>query len=122
MNTNQKSIAVLSSPFLFGISQVGASMAALASYPARKLSGSQAIRLASYPARSFSPAVLANAPLLKLSRDGQRSTVREDKYCRDTRAFGDSDCGAVISPSRINRASRRAADKFLRRNPTIKVA
>lgn len=106
MNTNQKSIAVLSSPFLFGISQVGASMAALASYPAR----------------SFSPAVLANAPLLKLSRDGQRSTVREDKYCRDTRAFGDSDCGAVISPSRINRASRRAADKFLRRNPTIKVA
>lgn len=87
MNTNQKSIAVLSSPYLFAISQVGAAFAALASYPAR----------------NFVPAVLANAPLLELSRDGLHSKRRADK--------GRRFCTILVPSNRINRAARRRMAK-----------
>lgn len=106
MNTNQKSLAVLSSPYLFGISQVGATFAALASYPTKDK-------------------WYLNPLSIALSRAEQRSCLREDKYTRHTgrnvREFGDDYCGAAIPANRTNRKDRRAAEKFARRNPTIKV-
>ena len=110
MNSNQKSLAVLSSPYLFGISQVGAAFAALARYPVR----------------NFFPAILASGRHVVSGSAGQRSCLREDKYTRHTgrnvREFGDDYCGAVIPANRTNRKDRRAPAKFARRNPTIKAS
>lgn len=93
MNTNQKSIAVLSSPFLFDISQVGAAFAALASYPSKAFAG------------------IAKESLL---RDGDASYKQERK--------GGFRCADVIPANRTNRKDRRAAAKFARRNPTTKAS
>ncbi len=96
MNTNQKSLAVLASPYLFGISQVGREMAALASYPIRTSLGTLVKQ---------NKDVEHNPP----AGDGQRSTVREDKYCRPNRAYGQNYCGDRIPASRVNRKDRRAS-------------
>lgn len=84
MNINQKSLAVLSSPYLFGVSQVGAAFAALVSYP----KGQPRVYSLTYP----------------LSRDGLHSKRRPTK--------GKGFCSSVIPHNRINRAERRSLAKL----------
>lgn len=102
MNTNQKSIAVLSSPYLFGISQVGRKMAVLARH--RYSTVRTALSTLAIQRKD-----LAGQPI---PGDGQRSTHRcHHGFCSD-----------VIPANRTNRKDRRAATKFARRNPTIKAS
>ncbi len=87
MNINQKSLAVLASPYLFGVSRVGAAFAALASYPARSHS-----------------ATLSGIAKPSLLRDGDASYKQERK--------GGFRCADVIPANRVNRAGRRASAKL----------
>lgn len=91
--TNFKNF-VPASAYIAGIAAVAAGLAALASYPRQ-------VRMWSF----------GQGPGIR-TRDGARSTVREDKYMRDSRGFGDNYCGARIPANRINRTKRRALAKL----------
>lgn len=111
MTINQKSLAVLSSPYLFAISQVGAALATFA----RRRYGTVRTSLSTLAKQNKDTE--HNPP----SSDGYRSTIREDKYFR-ARSYGDDYCGDTIPVNSVSRKGRRAAAKFARRNPTIKVS
>ena len=99
MNINQKSLAVLSSPYLFGISQVGVVFAALA--PVRKFADNNAQVYAVDQLLSKEPP----------DGDGLFSRRRPNK--------GNGHCAIAIPFNRINRATRRRMAKVARHDPTF---